>query len=78
MGGCECGCGKATRGGDFLPGLDQELRVEIERRSGGLMGLKNLVETAESYAQGKVPLQFWGIMFARSCTPVRQPRMERG
>ncbi|SMY06540.1 hypothetical protein [Flavimaricola marinus] len=41
---CECGCGDDTKGGDFLPGHDQRLRAEIERRVGGLLKLRRLVE----------------------------------
>lgn len=60
MSACECGCGTETRGGDFLPGHDQKLRADIERRTGGLLALKNLVEIAEAYAQDKIPLQSLG------------------
>ena len=44
---CECGCGEQTKGGDFLPGHDQKLRVEIEKVAGGLLKLKELVEEAK-------------------------------
>jgi hypothetical protein len=43
---CGCGCGGATRGGAFLPGHDQKLRIEIERQAGGLDKLKGIVERA--------------------------------
>ncbi len=41
---CECGCDENTKGGVFLPGHDQKLRVEIERVAGGLVELRSLVE----------------------------------
>ena len=43
---CACGCGGETRGGDFLPGHDQRLRAAIEEKAGGLLNLKQIVETA--------------------------------
>lgn len=43
---CECGCEGMTEGGDFLPGHDQRLRAAIERRAGGLLLLRDLVEQA--------------------------------
>jgi hypothetical protein len=44
---CECGCGEKTKGGEFLPGHDQRLRVEVERVAGGLLKLRELVEAAK-------------------------------
>jgi len=41
---CNCGCGETTAGGQFLPGHDQKLRIAIERKVGGLLELKALVE----------------------------------
>jgi hypothetical protein len=41
---CGCGCGGETRGGSFLPGHDQKLRIEVERQAGGLKNLKIIVE----------------------------------
>ncbi|RLB60692.1 MAG: hypothetical protein DRH08_15010 [Deltaproteobacteria bacterium] len=41
---CNCGCGESTAGGSFLPGHDQKLRIAIERKVGGLLELKALVE----------------------------------
>lgn len=37
---------------EFLPGHDQKLRIDLENRAGGLLGLKALVEDAESYCAG--------------------------
>jgi len=45
MAECNCGCGGQTAGGKFLPGHDQKLRAEIERQMGGLIKLKELVES---------------------------------
>jgi len=52
MTACECRCGQETAR-DFLPGHDQKLRTEIEKRTGGLLQLRTLVDAAESYAHGK-------------------------
>lgn len=52
MASCECGCGQeSTR--EFLPGHDQKLRTQLESRAGGLLHLRTLVESAESYARGE-------------------------
>lgn len=53
---CECGCGALTASGAFLPGHDQKLRSALERRVGGVLALKLLVDSAESYASGEQPL----------------------
>lgn len=50
---CECGCGKDTQGGAFLPGHDQTLRINLESRVGGLLALRDLVESMENYIQEK-------------------------
>ena len=49
---CECGRGKETAGGDFLPGHDQKLRSRIEKYVGGLLPLRDLVESARAYVAG--------------------------
>ena len=51
---CACGCGKETGGGVFLPGHDQALRSQIERKIGGLLPLRDLVDAAEKYARGEL------------------------
>ena len=51
---CACGCGGKPSGGDFLPGHDQRLRADLERRVGGLIPLRMLVEAAEHFAEGTV------------------------
>lgn len=51
---CACGCGKAPVKGKFLPGHDQRLRVDLERRVGGLISLRMLVEAAEHFVEGGV------------------------
>jgi hypothetical protein len=43
---CRCGCGGETKGGRYLPGHDQKLRAEIERRAGGLEELRRVVKKA--------------------------------
>jgi len=47
---CECGCGEPAAVGAFRPGHDQRLRTALERRIGGLLSLRSLVEAAESFA----------------------------
>lgn len=56
MSECECGCGGRTASGTFLPGHDQKLRSALERRVGGLLQLKSLVNSAEGYASGQLSL----------------------
>jgi hypothetical protein len=46
---CACGCGEKPVRGHFLPGHDQRLRADLERRVGGLIALKVLVEAAEYF-----------------------------
>lgn len=60
MGQCICGCGKATAGGTFLPGHDQRLRTETERRAGGLLPLAVLVDAAETFAKRTLSLEMLG------------------
>lgn len=49
---CACGCGGAPVKGHFLPGHDQRLRADIERRVGGLIYLRMLIEAAEYFVAG--------------------------
>jgi len=51
---CACGCGEKPVGGHFLPGHDQRLRADLERRVGGLIALRMLVEAAEYFVAGDV------------------------
>lgn len=51
---CACGCGGTPSGGNFLPGHDQRLRANLERRVGGLINLRMLVEAAENFVEGEV------------------------
>lgn len=46
---CACGCGEKPIKGNFLPGHDQRLRVDLEQRVGGLIALRMLVEAAEYF-----------------------------
>ncbi len=62
MSECECGCGKETLGGNFLPGHDQILRTKLESKVGGMLSLRDLLQLAESYSKGELPLQDFGIM----------------
>ncbi len=49
---CACGCGGKPVKGHFLPGHDQRLRADLERRAGGLISLRMLVEAAEYFVAG--------------------------
>ncbi len=51
---CECGeCGNEVAAqGQFIPGHDQKLRVILERKAGGLLPLRELVNAAEGYFEG--------------------------
>lgn len=46
---CACGCGGKPVKDNFLPGHDQRLRADLERRVGGLIELRMLVEAAEYF-----------------------------
>ncbi len=49
---CECGCcQQAVK--KFRPGHDQRLRISLEKRAGGLLSLRALVEAAEAYTKGE-------------------------
>jgi hypothetical protein len=50
---CECGCGEEAKAGAFRPGHDQRLRANLERRVGGLLALRSLVESVEQLAVGQ-------------------------
>lgn len=41
---CACGCGKMTKGGDFLPGHDQRLWGALVREVGSAEGVRTIVE----------------------------------
>jgi hypothetical protein len=51
---CHCGCVQPTKSkqATFLPGHDLKLRVRLEAQTGGLLGLKALVEAATSFLHG--------------------------
>ena len=51
MATCECGCGQQSTG-EFLPGHDQKLRTALERRVGGLLRLRELIDAAEKHRDG--------------------------
>jgi hypothetical protein len=60
---CACGCGETPVKGSFLPGHDQRLRADLERRVGGLIALRMLVEAAEYFDAGDVgSSQFNGMV----------------
>jgi len=60
---CACGCGEKPAGGNFLPGHDQKLRADLERRVGGLIPLRRLVEAAEHFVEGSLSSdQFKGVV----------------
>ena len=49
---CECGCGAAVQGRDFVPGHDQKLRIQLEQRVGGLLALRDIIARLEQHAKG--------------------------
>ena len=60
---CACGCGENPVKGHFLPGHDQRLRTDLERRVGGLIALRMLVEAAEYFVAGDIgSSQFNGMV----------------
>jgi hypothetical protein len=51
---CRCGiCGESSPGGGFKTGHDQKLRAHLESRVGGLLALRELVDSVEAYALGQ-------------------------
>ncbi|ADN74627.1 hypothetical protein Fbal_0413 [Ferrimonas balearica DSM 9799] len=73
MKSCECGCGEYTAGGKFRPGHDQKLRSRLEAKTGDLLGMRNLVESAFAYSQGQMSesdfLSHVRSVFAQQHTP---------
>ena len=60
---CACGCREKPARGNFLPGHDQKLRADLERRVGGLIPLSMLVEAAEHFVEGSLgSYQFNGMV----------------
>lgn len=59
---CACGCGGKPVEGKFLPGHDQRLRADLERRVGGLIQLRVLVEAAEYFADGSIGSSMFNSM----------------
>lgn len=60
---CACNCVGTTAGGNFLPGHDQRLRADLERRVGGIINLRMLVEAAEHFVDGNIgSYQFNGMV----------------
>ena len=53
MGRCECGCGEDANTREFAPGHDQKLRTSLERRVGGLLALRTLIDASDAYFQGE-------------------------
>ena len=47
----ECGCDEKSNS-EFLPGHDQKLRASFQRKVGGLLSLRDLVEVVKSYIWG--------------------------
>ncbi len=57
---CACGCGEQTKRGKFLQGHDQKLRKHLEEKVGSLQLLSSLVKVTETYAQGRMSLEYLG------------------
>ena len=60
MAECACGCREQTASGTFRPGHDSHLRADAERRAGRVIHLAKLVEAAEAFKAGDVPLTEFG------------------
>jgi hypothetical protein len=54
---CACGCGEDTRGGIYRPGHDACLRAQLEYSVGGLLALKEIVESIQRHRQGELSPQ---------------------
>lgn len=59
---CACGCGEVPVNGKFLPGHDQKLRADLERRVGDLIPLRMLVEAAEYFVDGSINSSMFNSM----------------
>ncbi len=51
---CLCGCGGVPERGEFLPGHDQRLRIQIEESVGGLINLWRLIDANQEYVIGEI------------------------
>ena len=51
---CECGCNEVIETGNFKQGHDQKLRLSIEKRVGGLLNLRELIENLIKLSEGKI------------------------
>jgi hypothetical protein len=75
MAKCECAeCGEDVPAqGQFLPGHDQKLRISLERKTGGLLSLRELVTSAHGYFEGRLAeeefTQRVRSIFARKLNP---------
>lgn len=58
---CRCGCGESPASGEFLPGHDQKLRIQLERRTGGLLRLADLVDLADRFVDGSLSMGDYAI-----------------
>lgn len=65
MADCECGCGRQANG-EFLPGHDQKLRAELERRVGGLLAVRSVLLAAEGHVSGELTLEELGRQIRRA------------
>lgn len=63
---CLCGCKEETGGGEYKPGHDQRLRIELEERVGGLLVMRQLVDAMESYVEGGRSLEELGKVVRRA------------
>lgn len=57
---CQCGCGAIVLTASFQPRHDQKLRADLERRVGGIFGVRELVEAAEQFYRGESNLEALG------------------
>ncbi len=72
----------ATNRGTFKPGHDQKLRIALEKRVGGLDGLREMVEAVEEFNEGSSsPEQLVGKvrdLFAKQGLSQVNPRRPSG
>ncbi len=69
MSTCQCGCGGSPASGDFLPGHDQKLRSNLEKRTGGLLPLAELVDLADRFVDGSISMGDFAIRTRKIMRP---------
>ncbi len=71
MSKCQCGCG-SDASSDFVPGHDQKLRAELERRVGGILALRSIVDAADAHMRGDTSSEALAQAIRRALWPIKK------